>query len=301
MKKRSRIPTGKKSLAEIERRAKIKALKRDRVYERDRKRRKLLVTRRARVEKTERDALNARERARQLRKYVKGFDADQGFDLRAPKQLSRQQRKKIERAYKELAPLILKPHVRVRVTSKKQLRALTEFSGIHKKPRRMRAVPVITPAPEKTKVSVDKAGSVRVQVGKTVQRYYFIPKELRRLPTAEMIARRMRKKLPAGKYFILTGEHEAYTRPVLHDPNEPAGESDLLRQLQRWTAHYGLERLNAFFRGFRYITTLDNEKKVFAEQGRFRKRRKILDAAREARRHEVGTVARRRARRQVKK
>ena len=287
-------------LSDFELRQRKRAEKAKRKYRAEKKRRVLKV-KRARIEKREREVLYARERTKLIRPYVAGFESADGYDLRRPKALTRSQKQKIERVYRQLAPLILKPHVRVRAPTKKKLRALIDFQRIEDVPRGMKAVPIITPSPENTKVTVDESGLVRMKRGRYWQEFYLIPKELEHEPRADLIAREMLKTMPKGRYFALTGEHEAYSEGVLHDPDDPASENLALRLVRRWIGHYGADRVGKFFRGFRFIARADDagREKAFRETERFRARRRLLEKARRLRQRGVEKVSRRRARRAI--
>ncbi|MGE0294697.1 MAG: hypothetical protein AB7P97_20290 [Hyphomonadaceae bacterium] len=261
---------------------------------------KKLAGRRQREADRIREGLKAKARVKLLRPYVEGFEADDGFNLREAGEWDAKQRRKIAKVYDKLAPFVLKPHVKVAARSKRQRAALTEFTGMAKPPKGLKAVPVVTPSPDHTKVTVTDDGVVQVRAGRMIQRHFFIPEQMQDIPSVELIARKMLRSMPAGFYFIKTGEHEAYNFRVEHDPREPIRDNLLYREVRRFVSFYGSERVANFFRGFRWIATLGDVAAAERESEKFIQARREMDADRAARRRDISTTARRRARRNVK-
>lgn len=279
--------------------AKLQAA-RDRTAQAEERADKKLAAKRRRQADKFREGLKAKARVKLLRPFLRGFEADDGFNLRESGEWTKRQRDKIELAYLKLAPFVLKPHVRVPAPTKRKLASLAEFTGLARPLRGMKAVPVVTPSPERTKVEVTDDGVVQVRAGRMLQRHFFIPERLEDEPRADVIARKMLANLPAGFYFIKTGEHEAYNNRVAHDPSVPVRDNLLLREVARFVSFYGVERVSNFFRGFRWIATLDNEEQAERESEKFIRARQAMNDERAARRREMSQVSRRRARRIIR-
>lgn len=262
---------------------------------------KRLAARRKREADALRERLKAKARVKLLRPYIKGLESDDGFNLREAREWDAKQLRKVAKVYDKLAPFVLKPHVKVVARTARKRKALTEFAGMEKPPKGMKAVPVVTPQPERTDVSVTDDGIVQVRVGRVIQRHYFVPDELEDEVSATKIAREMLKSMPAGIYFVKTGEHEAYQQPAVHDPDADDEDNLLLRQVKFFVRQYGSERVANFFRGFRWIAASDDIETAQREIETFKRARAEMDRLRAERRRVMSRDARRKARRIIRK
>lgn len=268
------------------------------------------------AEAREREVLMSRDRVRQLRQYVEGYEPDDGYDQRAPNKYSKQQLAHIDRDWKLLIPVLSKSHIRVVAqarddrgrfasgTDKKKVKLLAEFQGLRKLPRGMKAVPITTPTPANTTIEVTSAGEVLKHRGALVERYYFFNKAEKRSLTStgriEAAVRSLLARMPAGRYFALTGEHEAFQAGLQHRGAATADDPDnlLLRQVQFWIGIYP-EDMHIWFRGFRWIGSVTDDEAGKRERTRIIKQRQSRERERAERRMELKALARKRARREV--
>jgi hypothetical protein len=214
------------------------------------------------------------------------------------------QRKRIEKDWLKLVPVLSKEHIRVRFKDAREQKLLAEFQGLKKLPQGIKAIPITTPTPDTTTVEITADGQVLKHRGRIVERYFFLTaaekRGMRRSGGVESAARSLLARMPAGMYFALTGEHEAFQNGLQHDGPDSANDPDnlLLRQIQSWIGYYKAT-VPKWFRGFRWIGTVNDDNATFREQRRIIKQRTRLQRERSKKQHEIGAVSRKRARRDV--
>jgi hypothetical protein len=289
----------RKKLASEFRRARVGSSKRVRIVEKIKTLDAYIGPRRKAIADVERDALTARDRVKELRKYVAGYEADDGYNLREPKSLTKKQRARIEKDWQKLVPVLARPHVKARprrTHEGEDLKALAEFAGIKKLPKRMKAIPVATPTPDKTRVRVDPSGEVKKQRGAVTERYYFFnrteKKLIRDTGRVDEAVKLVLARMPAGVYFAVTGEAEAFQRSLEHDGPQSARKSDnlVMRQINRWIEFYP-EDIEKWLRGFRWIGTAGDDDSGKRERKRILVARDKRQRERQERRRELAARA----------
>ena len=260
---------------------------------------------RKRVADRERDALTARDRVKQLRQFVSGYESDDGYDLRRPKDLTKKQRARIEADWQKLVPVLARPHTKARprrTHEAEDLKAVAEFAGIKKLPKGLKAVPVVAMAkePKKVRVRVDSTGEVQKTRGAVTERYYLFTRDeklrIKRTGRVDVVLRDLLARMPKGQYFAVTGEAEAFNAAITHDGPQSAKDKEnlLARQVSRWIGEYG-STVEKWLRGFRWIGTVNDDNAGKRERKRINAARKRRERERRERRNLLGERARERA------
>lgn len=299
----------RKKLARDYQRQRAGSVKRSKIVEKIKKLDAYIGPRRRAIADTERDAFTARDRVKELRKYVRGYESDDGFDMRYPKTLTRKQLQRVERDWRKLVPVLARPHVKARprrAHEKGDIKALAEFAGLNVRslPKRLKAVPVVAFA--KTRVTIDDAGEVKKRRGAIAERHYLFSaaekRAMKRSGRVDEAVRSLLARMPRGRYFAVTGEAEAFQRTLEHDGPESADDDDnlLMRQVNRWIAEYSSRTqrghsVEIWLRGFRWIGTTANDDAGKRERGRIIKARSKRERERRERRDELAKRARSRA------
>lgn len=232
---------------------------------------------------------------RELRPYVRGFDARDGFKLDA-KRLSAGKKAAISKWHRELKNTLLDPHVIYRDRDRAKLDAVKRATGMANADRFKVAI-VKTPMPERTKVSVRKRGkTVKVDVKLAAPR---APGRRKRKPVA--LALESRDWQPERLLLDPEGEVRRITRG--DGPNTkyvfkagqfvqwrmgfPVGPEMLLRQVVEIASEYGVKSLREWATG------------VWAFRGNQEQFKQIIRSMRETR--EDMAKVRRRAKRMSKR
>lgn len=154
------------------------------------------------------------EKLRVLRSVVSGFDAKKLDRLSLSKPRTARTRlekrkalQKIARTYARLKPFVTRSFKAVRPKNKANLAELKKYVGISNF-KNLRAIPVPTSAPGKTKVSFDKKHRVTVRIGRGyTERLYRFPHMPADVDDAVAMLERMLPDMPAGQYVIATRHH----------------------------------------------------------------------------------------------
>jgi hypothetical protein len=192
------------------------------------------------------------ERLKTVAKYLDGYDKPELKPARMAKipagaEAKRERsnaRARVNRAFRKLRPYIARPQKTVKARGKRA-DALREYSGLPKL-KGIRAVPVPTIEPTKARVSVDRKGRVRVQVGSHIEREYLFNKKPRSPDDVEAYAQELIKKLPPGNYAILTSVRELL--PTI------ASKAVLMNEVRRFLIQYNSrDGLIKSIRGFKFL------------------------------------------------
>jgi len=175
------------------------------------------------------------------------FGAVAGYSVPAIKagKLTKWQRYKLRRYSRVIQNARNTSHKIVRMDDPKKLRALVKHTGVRPL-RDLKVAFIATPQPDKTTVKVDKQNAVHEYRSGIEQRFFYAePSAVNRPGGALKEARRLIAGMPVGQYYILTGVREAYQTGIARDL--------LVDEIKRWNGLYGADRVQAFFRGFRWI------------------------------------------------
>lgn len=158
-------------------------------------------------------ASNYSYRLTQLRKIVAGFDSKE-FDkaytakprTKAGKARRSAQLAKVRAHFSRIRPYVHRVHKVVRVRNKAHLEELRKHVGLTKI-KGLRAVPVPTASPKKTRVKFDRKGRVSVVVGKREEKIFRFPHLPKSSDDAIAMVEAMLPELPAGFYVLATRHH----------------------------------------------------------------------------------------------
>lgn len=265
---------------------------------------------RKKIADRERDVLQAKERAKELRQYVEGYEASDGYDLRRPKRFSKKQRARIVRDWQKLVPVLARPHVKARprqTHEREDIKTLAEFAGLKSLPKGIKAIPVVTFAGDrvKTRVRIDASGEVVKHRGAARERYYLFNRQekalIKKTGRVDAAVKSLLARMPAGRYFGVTGEAEAFQNALSYGgPGAPDYQNKVMQQVNRWIDEYP-EDVEFWLRGFRWIGTLADDEAGRRERKRIIKARDKRQRERRARRDELAERARERAARVIPK
>jgi len=237
------------------------------------------------------------ERVKALRKVARGFDAADGFDLRRPENLTPSEKARVTRYAKVLDRMTVGQRKLVRASGKR-LRKLQEATFQPEKLRDFKVAFVPTIDPENTRVEFDEFDNVRIIRDGIEQKEYLANRRSMRSDDDVMReAERLTRQMPAGFYFIMTGENNMISNPIEFAP----GQSEPLLSAVRWlTRSYPTEgdgrfsRIAQFFRGFRYIgRDSDSADEALAKIGEHREQqRQAKIAAAKQRKAKIRKTAR---------
>lgn len=179
-----------------------------------------------------------------IRHFAKGFKGGDGYDLRKPfKELSRYQRRKLNRYSTIVQELMARPHKIIRPRRKDHLRALQEFSRQQDFPRDLTAVfmPVADPT-KPLKITYDKKQKrvIKVREAGVINRTEipFDPVALALTPKIEI--KRITDTYPAQRYILLSNEFEI--------PGSVSINYEmLLRKATRLMEKYHDEKVHGYF------------------------------------------------------
>lgn len=133
------------------------------------------VARRKRITaiRKERDKLELKQGVKQLRRFAKGFDAKNGYDLRHVDQWSKHQKAKARKYYRELHAYMSRANYIYRPRRKDRLKKAIRYGQMEPLPG-WKAALIPTPAPDKTRVKVSRAGRMSLNVaGVRIMEYFF--------------------------------------------------------------------------------------------------------------------------------
>lgn len=232
--------------------------------------------------------LTLSQQVRDLRKYMTGFDAKDGYDLRRPETWNKKRVETVERYGSYLHTLTASPHARVIVRSKKAKTALERFTGqVYAGKHQARAYVVHDPHPDKLKVSVNDDGQIVMEhkyKGVTTTERYFLFYDYGISPAAfvsvddliratkkllKMKDERGRLLLPKGSYMMVSALHGVFWYAMDRD--------DIVLNLSKMGQHY--VKSEFFVRniiGYKYIKDEIAAETLSVELQRKRRERRAL-------------------------
>lgn len=161
------------------------------------------------------------------------------------KAVRRKLRSKVNRTWKRLQPFLARPHVRVVPRSDRSRQALRKYAALPKI-KGLKAVPVSTQAPKKTRVKVDRKGRVEIAIGSYREKLFLFPSVPNDPDDMMEMAEEMVPNLPAGYYLIVTAHHDLL--PTI------AHKKQLLDELAMLIYQYRDESgFIAMVRGFKWL------------------------------------------------
>ncbi len=149
----------------------------------------------------------------QLRKLVSGFDSKE-FDkaykakprTKAGKAKRERQLAKVRGHFARVRPFVHRSHKVVRVRNKAHLEELRKHVGLTKL-KGLKAIPVPTAQPKKTRVKFDRKGRPSVTIGKREEKIFRFPHMPKTSDDAIAMLEAMIPELPAGFYVLATRHH----------------------------------------------------------------------------------------------
>lgn len=148
-----------------------------------------------------------------LRQIVSGFDSkefDKAYAAKPRTKAGKAKRAKtlakVRSHFDRVRPFVHRSHKVVRVKNKAHLEELRKHVGITKL-KGLRAVPVPTAKPNKTRVKFDKAGRVSITVGAREEKLFRFPHMPRSADDAIAMLEGMLPEMPFGFYVLATRHH----------------------------------------------------------------------------------------------
>lgn len=158
-------------------------------------------------------ASNYSYKLNQLRKIVSGFDSkefDKAYSARPRTKAGKAKRSralaKVRSHFSRIRPYVHRSHKVVRVKNRAHLEELRKHVGITKL-KGLRAVPVPTPKPAKTRVKFDRKGRVSVTVGAREEKIFRFPHMPKTADDAIAMLEAMLPEMPFGFYVLATRHH----------------------------------------------------------------------------------------------
>lgn len=158
-------------------------------------------------------ASNYSYKLKQLRTIVSGFDSkefDKAYSAKPRTKAGKAKRAKVlakvRSHFERVRPFVHRSHKVVRVRNKAHLEELRKHVGLTKL-KGLRAIPVPSPKPGKTKVKFDKAGRVSITVGKREEKLFRFPHMPRSADDAIEMLEGMLPDMPFGFYVLATRHH----------------------------------------------------------------------------------------------
>jgi hypothetical protein len=149
----------------------------------------------------------------QLRKIVSGFDSkelDKAYLSKPRTKAGKAKRAatlaKVRGHFSRIRPFVHRSHKVVKVANKAHLEELRKHVGLTKL-KGLRAVPVPSAKPSKTKVKFDKQGRVTISVGAREEKLFRFPHMPKTSDDAIAMVEQMLPELPAGFYVLATRHH----------------------------------------------------------------------------------------------
>lgn len=148
-----------------------------------------------------------------LRKIVSGFDSktfDKIYNAKPRTKAGKARRAKIlakvSSHFSRVRPFVHRSHKVVRVANRAHLEELRKHVGLTKL-KGLRAVPVPTAKPKKTRVAFDRKGRLSITVGKREEKLFRFPHMPRDSDDAIAMLEAMLPELPYGFYLFATRHH----------------------------------------------------------------------------------------------
>lgn len=152
-------------------------------------------------------------RLKQLRAVVSGFDSkefDKAYSAKPRTKAGKAKRARmlanVRAHFARVRPFVHRSHKIVKVRNKAHLEELRKHVGLTKL-KGLRAVPVPTAKPSKTRVKFDKKGRVSVTVGKREEKIFRFPHMPKSSDDAIAMIEAMLPDLPFGFYVLATRHH----------------------------------------------------------------------------------------------
>lgn len=149
----------------------------------------------------------------QLRKIVSGFDSkefDKAYNAKprtkAGKAKRSRQLAQVRSHFARVRPFVHRSHKVVRVRNKAHLEELRKHVGLTKL-KGLRAIPVPTALPKKTRVKFDRKGRVSITTGQREEKLFRFPHMPKTSDDAIAMLEAMLPELPAGFYVLATRHH----------------------------------------------------------------------------------------------
>jgi len=149
----------------------------------------------------------------QLRKVVSGFDSkelDRVYLAKPRTKAGKAKRAKVlakvRGHFDRIRPFVHRSHKIVRVKNKAHLEELRKHVGLTNL-KGLRAIPVPTAKPSKTKVKFDRKGRVTITVGPREEKLFRFPHMPKTSDDAIAMVEQMLPELPAGFYVLATRHH----------------------------------------------------------------------------------------------
>lgn len=240
--------------------------------------------------------LRDREAIRVLREHFTGYDAKAGFSLDVNKiaAMPYHRRRGLRKKYSKIAPILSQPHDLVKAKTKKDAKALRQFT--HERMRRMKHFIVQTPTPQ-SKVRV-KDGQVELHTklpGKAefTEMYFMFPRRARGHADMLRMFEKMLPGMPKGHYALLTDTY-GLTGGIV---DRGQLRHELQRLLEAYDrAKYGEHRFMHRIAGFRFMGTTLRGAEVQIKQRD--ERREAQHNYNRKRREQLAREAKERAKRQ---
>lgn len=152
-------------------------------------------------------------RLKALRSVVSGFDGkefDRAYNAKPRTKAGKAKRSRmlanVRAHFARVRPFVHRSHKVVKVRNKAHLEELRKFVGLTKL-KGLRAVPVPTAKPNKTKVKFDRKGRVSVTVGKREEKIFRFPHMPKSSDDAISMLESTLPQLPFGFYVLATRHH----------------------------------------------------------------------------------------------
>lgn len=238
-------------------------------------------------------AARIRQNVKLARKYLRGFEARDGYSTRDVRLLSAQKLRAIDRAAATLKASLAAPHADLIVprTAKRARQSIQLHAPQMRPSAKMKRfiIPVIDAEKSRARIRKGQLEVTREFGGDLLHdRYFYLPRGLRSWKSVIKNTRQLIKSMPQGHYGILMSQH-GLVRPS-------ADRDVLLRELETWHAEYarvaGKEETPTAIVGFVWLGDTFRPAEALKERHQSQART-MTENLRRARRREIDRYRRR--------